>query len=583
MTDASGVQSRYARWLRFGALSLSLAGSQVIWSLEIAYVNMGHALTPSYGTPYLLTIGLSKEATGLVWLAGPLSGLVMQPVLGSLSDSSTSPYRRRKYMVGCAIIVALSTCLVAFAQPIATLLLDVMGSGLGDWDPKRHTRARSVVQALCVLGFWVLDFAINGLQVIARALILDNAEASDQNEANAWQGRMLHAGNILGYWCGWVDLASWPALAWLGGGQFRKFAMLSLVCMGVCVAVTCATTPEAHGKRLTTTRESISARIAGSVRQVWTVGVSLPVPIRRVCFAQLPATMSWFPFLFYSTTYVVDMAHPKIRHHREVDEKNGSLAMLFFALLSLASGLVLPSLSLAGRVNVSNAESPPQRAYGISLRTLWTCGAVVHAALLLGGTFAVHRQRQAMVLIMLMGVPWSIWMWVPFAMIGEFVRESESGLMPAAYTDEQWPTQRILERQRTSGLDQDAYARGEAALQRSVSGSYIQSIVSRGREVVRQGDGTPEDSVRGGTVLGIHNLAIVIPQFLMALIASLIFRLTRGGDDVAWVLRFGGIMALGSAVLTRFVPLTLSERVGRNAPYALLPDDEEADAMEDEL
>ena len=42
-------------------------------------------------------------------------------------------------------------------------------------------------------------------------------------------------------------------------------------------------------------------------------------------------------------------------------------------------------------------------------------------------------------------------------------------------------------------------------------------------------------------------------------------------------------MALGSAVLTRFVPLTLSERVGRNAPYALLPDDEEADAMEDEL
>ena len=127
----------------------------------------------------------------------------MQRVLGSLSDSSTSPYRRRKYMVGCAIIVALSTCLVAFAQPIATLLLDVMGSGLGDWDPKRHTRARSVVQALCVLGFWVLDFAINGLQVIARALILDNAEASDQNEANAWQGRMLHAGNILGYWCGW--------------------------------------------------------------------------------------------------------------------------------------------------------------------------------------------------------------------------------------------------------------------------------------------------------------------------------------------------------------------------------------------
>lgn len=35
-----------------------------------------------YGTPFLQTLGLSEHLTSLVWLAGPISGLVAQPVIG---------------------------------------------------------------------------------------------------------------------------------------------------------------------------------------------------------------------------------------------------------------------------------------------------------------------------------------------------------------------------------------------------------------------------------------------------------------------------------------------------------------------
>lgn len=35
-----------------------------------------------YGTPFLLSLGLSEQLTSLVWLAGPISGLVAQPVIG---------------------------------------------------------------------------------------------------------------------------------------------------------------------------------------------------------------------------------------------------------------------------------------------------------------------------------------------------------------------------------------------------------------------------------------------------------------------------------------------------------------------
>lgn len=579
VTWAYAIREHLMRWVHFGTLSLSLLGSQVVWSLELAY-----------GTPYLLSLGLSKEATGYVWIAGPLSGLIMQPVLGSLSDSSMSQFRRRKYMLGSCGVVALATCLIAFSEPISLYLLDIVGIGLGDWDPSRHKHAKRMTQVLSVLGFWILDFAINGLQVISRALILDHADASQQNEANAWHGRMLHAGSIIGYWCGWVDLSTWPSLAWIGGGQFRRFAVVSAVCMVICVSITCLFTPEYGTKHTTTSPEGLITRIGASVRQVVRVGRALPVPIQRVCLVELLATMSWFPFLFYSTTYVLDMAHRKHKRHSDADHELGSFAMLCFALLAMVSGLVLPSLSLAGKMRPPLLETLPptsssrRRVRGMSLRTLWTFGSLLQAVLMLS-TFFIYTQKQAILLVMLMGVPWSVWMWVPYAMIGEFVREAERSSM-FQYSDEQWPAQRIMEHQRSSTHESiptqrpHPYPKGfDATSQRSVSGPYGPSIVSRGPDVVRPDENPAllEESACGGTILGIHNLSIVLPQFLVALIASLIFRSIKDGQgDVAWVFRFGGVMALGAAILTRLVPLTLSERKVRHIGYTLLPDEEEA-------
>ncbi len=77
--------------------------------------------------------------------------------------------------------------------------------------------------------------------------------------------------------------------------------------------------------------------------------------------------------------------------------------------------------------------------------------------------------------------------------------------------------------------------------------------------------------------MGIHNLAIVFPQFLIALIASLIFKMSEatageGGPGtgssknnhaVAHVLQFGGCMALVGSLICRRVPPTKTEKAMR--------------------
>ena len=94
--------------IRLFLLTLSLIGLQFCWGTE-----------QTYATPYLLALGLSKGKMSLVWIAGPLSGLIMQPIIGMISDKSTSRYgRRRPFMVGGTFAVAGCLLILGWAEDL---------------------------------------------------------------------------------------------------------------------------------------------------------------------------------------------------------------------------------------------------------------------------------------------------------------------------------------------------------------------------------------------------------------------------------------------------------------------------------
>jgi solute carrier family 45, member 1/2/4 len=75
-------------------------------------------------TPYLLHLGLTKSKTSLVWIAGPLSGLIMQPVVGAISDRSTSKYgRRRPFMIGGSVLVGVGLLLLGWTPELVGLFV----------------------------------------------------------------------------------------------------------------------------------------------------------------------------------------------------------------------------------------------------------------------------------------------------------------------------------------------------------------------------------------------------------------------------------------------------------------------------
>lgn len=146
------------------------------------------------GTPQLLLLGIGDKAVSLAWLAGPLSGLIVQPLVGFASDACTSPYgRRRPFLVAGTLFTACSLLLFANAVPIARLLVSA-------------PFAPRLALALSICAFFLLDFSIQAIQAPLRALVTDVVPRRQRAFANSYIGVFTGLGNLVGGLLTAVDL-----------------------------------------------------------------------------------------------------------------------------------------------------------------------------------------------------------------------------------------------------------------------------------------------------------------------------------------------------------------------------------------
>lgn len=141
--EDSFVESKSTWYLIF--LTLSIGGLQIVWSIEL-----------SNGSPYLLSLGMSKALVAFVWLAGPMTGVLVQPYIGIVSDRCRIPWGRRKpFMIAGTLGTVASSLLLAYAKQI----VQVIGRWHADDDYDGSWQGITIVLATILM--WVLDFSIN--------------------------------------------------------------------------------------------------------------------------------------------------------------------------------------------------------------------------------------------------------------------------------------------------------------------------------------------------------------------------------------------------------------------------------------
>ncbi|CAG7848446.1 SubName: Full=Related to General alpha-glucoside permease {ECO:0000313/EMBL:CCA71223.1} [Serendipita indica DSM 11827] len=581
-TSKKSIERRM-NWKDFFNISIAMGGSTLAWSLELGY-----------GTPFLRGLGLPEQLTSLVWLAGPISGLIAQPLIGAISDSSTSAYRRRFWIWLAAGSLVVVTIVLAYVEPIASFLVD-MFTHMEDWNPGRRKKVSNLAIIIAVICFYILDFALNALQASLRNLLLDITPAEQLATGNAWHGRMTHAGNIIGYTLGAQDLDKWPILKPFGDGHFRKVCILTVVIISVTVSITCITSKEtARDRDITSGR----GRFRDTINNITKAIYELPKPIRRVCIVQLFAFMGWFPYLFYATVWVGEvMAYELDREPTVADAtRAGELALLLSSIVSVVVGTVLPYIAQRDPRLLSKGDGEDEEedeeisriramvrswkqeaarmgrplhlpAMPFMLRNIWTGGLLLFGILMLS-TFIVRTVWQATLVISLVGISWAIACWVPFAIIMEYLKEVDAAAAAPPVAPQSYATRRSTH---TRVASSPAIWRG---MQNPRGDDERQPLLRRQslRLDYEAETGEVPTPMAGGTVLGIHNLAIVFPQFIIALVATAIFRIVDSSADsdpndvyyhkngVAWLLRFGGLCSIVAAAFSRAVAPTRTEK-----------------------
>jgi len=239
-------------------------------------------------------MGLSKSLTPLVWIAGPLSGVIIQPFMGVLSDRSRNSWgRRRPYILGGAFGTILSIIFLAWLEELRKSLIGYP-NGNSDKD-----RIRRVVIILAIFGIYTLNVSIQPLQMGLRTLVIENCPRKQQEQASTWASRMTGVGNIVGYLAGITELSQLSPKLFVT--QFQGLCLVACVSLAIGVSMSCIAVTEKNPKNNLLPAGDNSS-FSSYFRHLFRTYRTMAWRIRRVCHIQFFAWMAWFPLLFYSTT-----------------------------------------------------------------------------------------------------------------------------------------------------------------------------------------------------------------------------------------------------------------------------------------
>ncbi|KAK4456046.1 major facilitator superfamily domain-containing protein [Podospora aff. communis PSN243] len=514
-------------------LTIGIGGLQIAWSVEM-----------SNGSPYLLSLGISKSVMALVWIAGPLSGTLVQPYVGMLSDNCRIPWGKRKpFMLGGTVATIVSLLFLAWTREIVGGFFGVLGVG------SETTFVKYAIIVTAVLWVYILDFAINTVQASIRAFIVDCAPTHQQEAANAMASRFVGIGSITGYLAGYVKLSTY--FWWLGSTQFQDLCGIASLILAATVVLSCLTIRE-RDPRLEGPPSRDQPGVLSFFRKIFTSIKRLPPQTKKVCQVQFCAWIGFFPMLFYTSAYIGELyAEPFLEENpnmtpEELDKlyetatQVGTFALLIWSITGLATNVFLPFFIAptydgppvvdgnGQPLNVKDFEDDEKSWLdylvipGFTLRRAWMLGQILFTCSMLCTVF-VRTVTTATILIGLVGITWAITLWAPWAIISAEISRREEA--------------RRLQRQHTIGPDGGPVA--------SLNG--YSSDENRERSL-----DSDDEADQAGVILGIHNMAIAAPQIIATLVSSIIFsffqkpRNEPGDHSIAIVLALGGLMVFVS-------------------------------------
>jgi len=368
-----------------------------IWNLSFGFlgVQIGYSLQNGNTSRILEALGADVHSIGYFWLAAPLAGLIVQPIIGLSSDKTwTRLGRRIPFIFFGAIVSALAMYFMPNAEYFTFLLPPL------------------IFGAVMLL---LMDTSFNVTMQPFRALVGDMVNDEQKNLGYSLQSALINFGAVFGSLLPWIlakiGVANVPA----AGEKVAASVIWSFYIGGTILLVTVLWTvfrtkeyaPKEHAlyndidleAETVTEKTSILKLIANAPKIFWQLGV--------VQF------FSWFALFLmwvYTTRAIANQVwgpealDPKSIGFNEAGDWTGVLFAFYSAVAALFS-LMIPTIAKSiGR----------KKTYSISL---------LMGGIGLASMYFVHDKTILLLSISGVGLAWAAILAMPYAML--------SGSLPA--------------------------------------------------------------------------------------------------------------------------------------------------------
>ena len=383
-----------AQFLNF---ALGFFGLQFAWQMRIILSG-----------PVTENLGASPFLYGLIWLAGPFTGMVVQPLVGALSDKTVSPIgRRRPYLLSGALLAAVALWIFPNSETVAEFIHNYTGINL-------PSLTALFIAAIMI---WVIDACVNIAQGPYRALVPDVVPEEQYSLANSYISLAIGLGSV-------VAAGTAPLLKWAFGYQMSINAQFYMAALAFTLGMiwTCITIKEHNIKKEMLKEVAEAEKDEASFIDALKNFFAMSPEVSKICIMQFFTWIGTMCMMIFFTQYAVHTFYcvPDLttvsESTKELFEQatlNGTnFSSVCFAIFNLVCFLV------AIPIGVLSAKYTNKKVHIISLITM------ILAYL---GMYYTKSPKAAAVLMGVAGIGWASICALPFAMLSQFIKKGTEG------------------------------------------------------------------------------------------------------------------------------------------------------------
>lgn len=369
-----------------------------IWNMSLGFlgIQMGFALQNGNASRILMNFGADVHELSWFWIVAPLTGMIVQPIIGKMSDNTwTKLGRRRPFFLVGAILAAIGLFLMPNAGSF-TAYLPALWVGAGF--------------------LMIMDASFNVAMEPFRALVGDKLNSDQRTKGFAIQTVLIGIGAVIGSWLPYI-LAEWFGISKSAeAGSVPMNVILSFIIGGVTLLVTIiwtiTTTPEYSPEVLKSFEtETVIEEKTNILHDI----INMPKTMKQLGLVQFFSWFALFSMWVYTTSAVAQHIYgldPTDNSSDKFNEASNWVGIIFgvYNAVSAVYAFLLPKISKAiGR----------KKTHAYSL----LCGAA--------GLISIYFVSDPNYLIFSMvgvGIAWGSILAMPYAILGGAIAPNKMGV-----------------------------------------------------------------------------------------------------------------------------------------------------------